>query len=130
MIFTEDDLQKQVASYLHAALPDGSFFHHSPNEGNRHVAFKVKLKAMGFRSGFPDLVIFCPETLTVFIELKRPGTRTHLRFSQKLMRDQIQNLGFHWAVCTSLDEVREFLKPIVCLKENGLNFSIKKGRKE
>ena len=75
---TEDELQKQVASWLHYALPPGCVFHHSPNEGTRHVAFKMKLKLMGTKFGWPDLEIFVPAdeskvgiSTSVFIELKR-----------------------------------------------------------
>ena len=41
---TEDDLQKRVVEWLNVALPPGCVFHHSPNEGRRHVAFKRKLR--------------------------------------------------------------------------------------
>ena len=77
---TEADLQKQVVDWLKIALPPGCVFHHSPNEGKRHVAFKKKLKTMGTQSGWPDLEIFIPSdqavhsiSTSVFIELKRPG---------------------------------------------------------
>ena len=82
---TEDELQKQVAAYLRVALPDGSVFHHSPNEGTRHVNFKMKPKGK-------------------------------LSYNQALLRDQFENLGLHWAMCCTLDEVVDFLSPIVNLK--------------
>ena len=115
-IMTEDELQKQVASYLKVALPDGSIFHHSPNEGTRHVAFKMKLKSFGTQSGWPDLEIFCPGTATIFIELKRAKPKGKLSFNQALLRDQFENLGLHWSMCCTLNEVVDFLSPIVRLK--------------
>ena len=65
--------------WLNVALPPGCcVFHHSPNEGRRHVAFKNKLKQMGTQYGWPDLEIFVPGDVAVhgmstsiFIELKR-----------------------------------------------------------
>tara|TARA_R100000655_G_scaffold5265_1_gene16296 strand:- start:89 stop:481 length:393 start_codon:yes stop_codon:yes gene_type:complete len=120
---TEDELQKQVAAWLNVVLPDGSIFHHSPNEGRRHVNFKMKLKLMGTQPGWPDLEILCPETLPIFIELKRPKPKSNLSLNQLLIRDQILNLGCHWALCRSLDEVHDFLRPIVALKTNERNFS-------
>ena len=57
---TEDELQKQVVEWLNVALPPGCVFHHSPNEGRRHVAFKRKLRQMGTQYGWPDLEIFVP----------------------------------------------------------------------
>ena len=74
---TEDALQKQVVRHLSAVLPSDCFLHHSPNEGVRKVAFKMKLKSMGTQFGWPDLEIFAPDTAThnglpqcLFIELK------------------------------------------------------------
>ena len=36
-----------VVDWLDAALPRGAIYHHSPNEGRRHVNYHVKMKAMG-----------------------------------------------------------------------------------
>ena len=117
---TEDQLQKPVAEYLILALPDGSVFHHSPNEGTRHVSFKMKLKSFGTRSGWPDLEIFCPDTKPIFIELKRPDAKGRakgvLSHNQRLLKEQFENLGVHWAMCKSLDDVVNFLGPLVRLK--------------
>ena len=44
---TEADLQKQVVDWLKIALPPGCVFHHSPNEGKRHVAFKKEAEDYG-----------------------------------------------------------------------------------
>ena len=75
---TEDDLQKRVVEWLNVALPPGCVFHHSPNEGRRHVAFKRKLRQMGTQYGWPDLEVFVPGdqavhgvSTSIFIELKR-----------------------------------------------------------
>ena len=117
---TEDQLQKLVAEYLTLALPDGAVFHHSPNEGTRHVAFKMKLKSFGTRSGWPDLEIFCPDTKPIFIELKRPDQKGRakgvLSHNQRLLKEQFENLGVHWSMCKSLDDVVNFLSPLVRLK--------------
>lgn len=117
---TEDQLQKLVAEYLTLALPDGAVFHHSPNEGTRHVAFKMKLKSFGTRSGWPDLEIFCPGVRPIFIELKRPDAKGRakgvLSHNQRLLKEQFENLGVHWSMCKSLDDVVNFLSPLVRLK--------------
>ena len=44
---TEDELQIYIVQWLDASLPMGSVVHHSPNEGKRHVAYKVRLKKAG-----------------------------------------------------------------------------------
>jgi len=119
---TEDELQKQVAAWLHLALPPGSVFHHSPNEGTRHVAFKMKLKSMGTKFGWPDLEIFVPGdqsktgiSASIFIELKRlKGGK--LTANQEQIRDQLLEAGCHWGLARTLDEVKEILEPLVKLR--------------
>jgi hypothetical protein len=118
---SEDDLQKQVAEYLSVTLPSGCVFHHSPNEGRRHINFINKLKRMGTKYGWPDLEIFCPGSATksgmneaIFIELKvKRGTMNE---NQRRMRDAIIDAGFAWALCRSLSDVDAFLDPLIKLK--------------
>ena len=126
MIFTyamtEDELQKQVASWLHYAFPPGCVFHHSPNEGTRHVAFKHKLKLMGTKFGWPDLEIFVPGdeskigcSTSVFIELKRlKGGK--LTPNQEEMRNRLLLAGCHWGLARSVEQVRDILEPIMKLR--------------
>jgi len=119
---TEDELQKQVAEWLHYALPPGCVFHHSPNEGTRHVAFKHKLKLMGTKFGWPDLEIFVPGdeskigcSTSVFIELKRlRGGK--LTPNQEEMRNRLLLAGCHWGLARSVEQVRDILEPIVKLR--------------
>ena len=118
---TEDDLQRQVASWLDVALPDGCVYHHSPNEGKRHINYINRLKKMGTKYGWPDLELFCPSTATksgnneaIFIELK--AKRGVMNENQRRMRDQILDAGFAWALCKSIEDVTEFLTPLVKLK--------------
>lgn len=119
---TEDELQRQVVSFLDYALPDGCVYHHSPNEGKRHVSYINRLKKMGTKYGWPDLELFCPGSCTVsgkneaiFIELK--ARRGYLNENQKIVRAQIEAAGFPWALCKSMEDVYLFLKPIVKLRD-------------
>ena len=118
---TEDDLQRQVASWLDVALPTGCVYHHSPNEGRRHINYINRLKQMGTKYGWPDLELFCPSTATksghneaIFIELK--AKKGVMNENQRRMRDQIIDAGFSWALCKSIEDVTEFLTPLVKLK--------------
>lgn len=118
---TEDDLQRQVVAFLDAALPPGCVYHHSPNEGKRHISYINRLKKMGTKYGWPDLELFCPADATssgqneaIFIELK--AKRGVMNENQRRMRDQIIGAGFPWALCKSLDDVEAFLKPLVRLR--------------
>ena len=118
---TEDALQKQVVRHLSAILPSNCFLHHSPNEGVRKVAFKMKLKSMGTQFGWPDLEIFAPDTAThnglpqcLFIELKL--AKGKLSDKQILIRDQLIRAGFPWALCRSVEEVETFLNKYIKLR--------------
>lgn len=120
---TEADLQKQVVDWLKIALPPGCVFHHSPNEGKRHVAFKKKLKTMGTQSGWPDLEIFIPGdqavhsiSTSVFIELKRPGGKPRMSGTQLEMAQRLILAGCHYGMAQSLGEVFDILDPLVRLK--------------
>ena len=119
---TEDELQKQVVQWLNLALPPGCVFHHSPNEGRRHVAFKNKLKQMGTQYGWPDLEIFVPGDVAVhgmstsiFIELKRyRGGK--LNANQEEMKARLLLAGCHWGLARSIEQVHEILEPLVRLR--------------
>ena len=118
---TEDDLQRDVAAFLDYALPHGCVFHHSPNEGKRHVSYATRLRKMGTKYGWPDLELFCPGNTTVsgrneaiFIELK--VKRGKLTSNQEMMRKQITEAGFPHAVCKSIEDVYLFLKDFVPLR--------------
>ena len=111
---SEDDLQRQVILMLKNRLLSNTLYHHSPNEGVRKVQFKMKLKSMGTRFGWPDLEIFAPahETITsknetLFVELKL--AKGKLSPNQVSIRDSLISAGFPWALCRSVEEVETFL---------------------
>ena len=111
---SEDDLQRQVILMLKTRLLPDTLYHHSPNEGVRKVQFKMKLKSMGTRFGWPDLEIFAPghETVsskneTLFVELKL--NKGKLSPNQVSIRDSLISAGFPWALCRSVEEVETFL---------------------
>ena len=100
MIFmTEDEFQKIIALWLNAALPEKSLWHHSPNEGKRHVAYVKRLIDLGMKPGFPDIEIFVHKDFwwsgiatPIFIEVKAPG-RGRLSDKQKIVQEQLLELG-------------------------------------
>ena len=118
---TEDLLQKSVVSYLDAALPKTCVFHHSPNEGKRHINYINRLKHLGTKFGWPDLEIFVdarssltdrPEVIFIELKLKRGA----LNGNQKTIRDKIQDAGFFWALCRSIEDVHNVLAAHVRLR--------------
>ncbi len=120
---TEDELQAYVVHWLQVALPLGSVFHHSPNEGRRHVAYKLRLKKLGMASGWPDLEIFVPTNGwhdeaakgPVMIELKRPKGGS-LSANQKDIQERLKCCGVYCVTAKRLGHVEAYLKPLVKLR--------------
>ena len=119
---SEDQLQVRISQWLDLVLPPGAVWHHSPNEGNRHVAYKVKQKRMGTKPGWPDIEIFVPgdqskvgNSISIFIELKRPKGGK-LSSNQAFIRDKLEDAGCFWQLCRSIDQVHEFLEGLIKLR--------------
>lgn len=76
---SEDSLQKLCAEWMKKALLrhglSQELFWHVPSEGIRKPQYRMKLKAMGFRSGIPDVCIAVPalQYHGAFCELKKAG---------------------------------------------------------
>jgi len=123
-IMTEDELQTYVVQWLDAALPLGAVFHHSPNEGKRHVAYKVRLKRLGMAPGWPDLEIFVPDNGwhnlcdkgPIMIELKRPKGGS-LSANQKDIQDRLKCTGVYCVTAKRLGHVAAYLKPLIKLRQ-------------
>jgi hypothetical protein len=129
MIFismTEDELQMHIVHWLDASLPMGSVVHHSPNEGRRHVAYKVRLKKLGMAAGWPDLEIFVPDTGwndlsakgPIMIELKRPKGGS-LSANQKDIQERLRCCGVYCVTAKRLSHVEAYLKPLLKLRQTG-----------
>lgn len=67
--------------------------HHSPNEGERTWFERVKLRQMGMRKGFPDLVLMMPRNgyAALCIELKTASGR--LSSAQLVELETLETLG-------------------------------------
>lgn len=120
---TEYQFHKFVVGWLDVSLPDGCFFHHSPNEGRKHVNYHVKMKSMGMKSGFPDLCLFVPTKYfwngtpcSIFLELKRPGGR--VTPIQKEVHKKLEDTGAAVAVIDNISKLKTFLSNLIELKEN------------
>lgn len=121
---SEADLQMSVVQYLQLRLPPASVMHHSPNEGNHRVQYRVKQKRMGVRAGWPDLEIFVSKTWwrpevpwsPIFIELKTKKGR--LSPAQKSVQAELVAAGCHVSTCRSIDDVEEFLNSLILENRN------------
>jgi hypothetical protein len=121
---TERDIHQSIVDWLQVALPDGSVFHHSPNEGRHKVQYRVMQKRLGVRAGWPDIEIFANRTwwredtglhwAPVFLEIKTPTGR--LSENQKRIHDKLNKAGCHVAVVRSIDETCEALSQLMELR--------------
>lgn len=103
----EEDLHRQVAAYLRASLPSAAFWFSVPNQRGTRKRYEMGiLKALGVRSGVPDIIIIW-EGMFFGIELKAPkGT---LSDSQKDTADLIVKAGGFYTVIRSLDALEAYL---------------------
>lgn len=129
----EEEFQQLVVNWLDNALPNGSLYHHSPNEGQRHVSFKIKLKKLGMKAGWCDLEIYVPgkhfhnKTFKpIFIELKSPTGKGKLSPFQESIQEQLKDIGCHVLTANKLDTVIFFLNDLITLRDNGNRAGIEK----
>lgn len=121
---TERDIHQAIVDWLHVALPNGSVFHHSPNEGRHKVQYRVMQKRLGVRAGWPDIEIFANRTwwredtglhwAPIFLEIKTDKGR--LSENQKRIHDELNEAGCHVAVVRSIDETCEALSQLMELR--------------
>lgn len=107
---TEQQIHTSIVSYLRRVLPDGYILHHSRNEGNRGglkgAIDGQRGKQMGVLPGFPDLLLYV-DGKGYCIEVKREGQ--YLTAIQREVQKQLALQGIEYAVCRSVDDVRETL---------------------
>jgi len=114
----EDDLQRQCVEYLQYH-PDIFFFHplqnmyrgKNANEG-AFLAYMVRMKRMGYKSGIPDLILWfkdCHGTAkTLLLELK--AGRNDLTDNQKEIFKHAKNAGCYTGVVCSINDLRIALR--------------------
>jgi hypothetical protein len=102
---TEESMQVAVVNWLHLQHPAvWERTHHSPNGGARNAATGARLKLMGTRRGWPDLVVMVPRRkwCGLALELKAEGGRLSVEQNQWL--EWLHECGFLVGVAWSFDE--------------------------
>ena len=102
--------QKALANLLDTIRIKGKplLWCHSPNEGERNVAFAVELKRRGVKPGVPDNLIFdsppkFPKIKGLAIELKRAGGGKTTKYQDDWLEALAQR-GWAAVVCHGIDE--------------------------
>lgn len=103
----ERDLQSAVFEFLSATLPPECVYFCIPNGDGRMT------RAPGALAGIPDICIIY-RGRPIFIELK--AKRGAVKMHQRFMHDRLTLSGAVVMVCRSLDEVVDFLAPLVPLR--------------
>lgn len=112
---SEELEQIQLVNWVHTEYGDPIWkrLHHSPNGGKRHIKTAQRLKMMGVRKGFPDLILAVPrlEWSGLVIELKIG--RGRMSPDQVEWFDWLTECRFKCELCYGLqqgkDAIREYL---------------------
>ena len=102
----EARLQFAVARFLGVACPD-LLWSHFPAGEDRNAIVGRKLKDMGLKRGWPDIILCLPSGVLGAIELKAPTGR--LSPDQIAFREALVAAGGQFALCRSLDDVEACL---------------------
>lgn len=102
----EDDIQRDVVTFLRWALPADAEYCHIPNGGQRHKRAAARLVGLGLRAGMPDLLVV-HQGRALFIELKAPGGV--LSSVQRQVIRKLKYCGCLVELCRSVPEVERVL---------------------
>ncbi|KAK0332697.1 hypothetical protein LTR94_023850 [Friedmanniomyces endolithicus] len=100
-------LQVAVARFLGVSCPDLLWSHFPAGEARDEIT-GGKLKAMGLKRGWPDIILCCPDGVLGAIELKAEGGK--LSADQKLFAETLEASRGRFALCRSLEDVEAALK--------------------
>ena len=111
---TEEEEHRAVVAWADVhPLPEGGgvigdYLVHAANGEGRSRATGGVLKAMGVRSGFPDLFLFLPRggRAGLAIEMKREQGG-HVRESQRAWIDRLRRAGYAAVVCRGFEAARD-----------------------
>ncbi len=107
----EDDFHMAVAAYLDLALPGDAVWTTIPAGGGGKVR-GARIKAMGYKAGWPDLQVVYRGQL-ICIELK--SAKGRLSPTQKAMHERLTLAGAYVYTARCIEEVEGFLRGSVPL---------------
>lgn len=111
MNLSEEQSQMAVVQWFAMQFPAAApWLHHSPNGGQRHKATAGRLKAMGARSGFPDLILCVPRGTYVGAAIEMKVGRNKATGNQLAWLQHLSDVGWYTAVCVGVDEAMKTLR--------------------
>lgn len=100
--------------FLSRFIADGWEFTHPASGGHRNKGTAAKLKAMGVKPGWPDLVLVSPDGLFHGLEFKRRGTG-RLSPEQMAFHARARARGWPIAVVDAIEDAITVLSKWGCL---------------
>lgn len=110
MLNIESRIQQGCVRWFRLQYPKyAGLLYAIPNGGARNQITGAILKAEGVRSGVADLFLSIPnrEYHGLYIEMKKPKGRQ--QESQKQFQHEVEEQGYRYAICYSLDEFMELV---------------------
>lgn len=109
---TEESVQIAVVDWVRRQYPlAAETLHHSPNEGQHKVQYRVKQRQMGVSSGFPDILLLTPKAdfCGLAMELKSEDGRKPTQAQMEWMYT-LANCGFFATWCKGFDAAVETIR--------------------
>jgi hypothetical protein len=103
----EDDFQKSIARYLNSL---GVLWMHPPNEIKAKVQYMSKRKAMGVKSGVPDVLIFEPRGKYIGLAIELKAGYNKPSENQLKWIEDLNKRGWLALWSNSLDEVLDVIE--------------------
>lgn len=115
--FLEDQLQKSCVQWFDIQYPQyRALLHHSPNGGKRNAIEAAKLKQMGVRAGFPDLILLVPNKEYYYMGIELKTQKGRQSEYQKEFQNEFGRIGAKYVVIRSIGEfmriINEYLNDI------------------
>lgn len=101
----EDQLQKSIIRYWDLKYPNMKLrLVCVPNGGKRNAVEAAKLKQMGVRAGFPDLILLIQNIHHPFMGIELKAEKGRQSEHQKDYQNEFERIGAKYVVVRSLDE--------------------------
>jgi hypothetical protein len=111
----EDNFQQAIALYLDSL---GLLWMHPPNEIRAKPQYLKKRKAMGVKSGVPDIIVFTPNKKYIGLAIELKVGYNKPTDNQLKWLDDLKKIGYYTLVSYSLEEVIDIVEAYI--KNEGL----------
>lgn len=107
----EEHMQILLVNWLHRTYPGAwEATHHSPNGGHRNKATGARMKLMGTRRGFPDLVTFLPKHGFAGLVVELKWGRGQTSDEQNDWLERLGKGGYQTHVVNDLEKAKEIYR--------------------